>query len=138
MTGEPKQSKNSIQSKAPRLIDTAGELSTTIDINDQDVPVCGVTFQDKQFLFGGRDEKVRQILEIDNCRLNNVGSLPFDNKYSTCGSTYGLIIICFIGGGDTGDDDFKICQQASHSVSVCNPYFLKNDQHRFDFLNSRK
>ena len=49
---------------------------------------CGVTFQNKQFIFGGMTgDTYRQVLQVDNCRLVSTGSIPFDLYHGACGST---------------------------------------------------
>merc|ERR1711935_38718 len=99
-------------SNTPRLIDSMGELPTTIDMNDQDVIAsCGVTFQNRQFIFGGNKD-MRQILQIEKCRLNSIGTTPFKSTFAACSCTSGVIILCF-GTGNDDDDDAKLCRQAS-------------------------
>jgi len=46
---------NSGRPETPRLIEKTGEVSTNFKFDGQDVTIsCGVTFQNKQFIFGGK------------------------------------------------------------------------------------
>ena len=95
----------------PRLIDTVGELSTTFDLNGQEVHnSCGVTFQNEHFIFGG-DQKKRQILKVNQCGLISIGSTPFDHFRGACGSTDDVILLCF--NEEDGGEDAKRCRKAS-------------------------
>ena len=107
--GQKINRKNSIKSNMPRLIGTVGEVSTTFDLTGQDVSrSCGVTFQNKQFIFGC-GTKVRQILQIDACGLKNIGSTPFDHDVGACGSTDDVLVLCF----NKDAKDNKRCRQAT-------------------------
>ena len=104
---ENKKVENSIESHTPRLISTTGELSTTFDFNGHNVTdSCGVTYQNKQFLYGSAGSP-RQILELKDCGLINVGFLEVDHKRGACGSTNGVIILCF------ANDGHNRCRQGS-------------------------
>ena len=98
---------NHRKSNKPVLIDTADELSTKFKFNGQEVvKSCGVTFQNKHYIFGGKTNR-RQILRIDDCDLISIGSTPFDHYLGACDSTDKMIILCF------DFDDPKRCRQAS-------------------------
>ena len=103
------------KSKTPRLIDSTGELSTTFDLDGQEVYMsCGVTFQNKQYIFGG-DKNKRQVLQIDDCGLNKLGLIPFDHRSGACGSTSGVIVLCFHTDSDRdfSNGAYKSCRQSS-------------------------
>ena len=94
----------------PRLIYSVGELPTTFDMNGLDVSFsCGVSFKNRQLIFGGMDA-MRQILQIEDCGLEAVGSLPFDHVGRACGSSQGVIVLCF---NAMSPNDSKLCRQAS-------------------------
>ena len=79
----------------PQLIDTVGELSTTFDFNGAEVYAsCGVTFQNKHYIFGGFANK-RQIRQVSDCGLISMGTLDFDHYLGACGSTGGAVVLCF-------------------------------------------
>ena len=87
-----------MKSNTPRLIDTVGELSTTFDMKGQDVyKSCGVTFKNKQYIFGGEnsESKRRQVLQVKHCGLVKLGSIPFDHRFGACGSNDDAIVLCF-------------------------------------------
>ena len=69
---------------------------------------CGVTFKNKHLIFGG-DENKRQVLQVDNCGLTELGLIPFDHSFGACGSTDKVIVLCF----DVNSKDAKECRQAS-------------------------
>ena len=103
--------KNSTKSNTPQLIDTAGVLSTNFDFNGQEVFYsCGVTFQNKHFIFGGSNKHKRQIIQINDCDLIEIGSISFDHYSGACGSTDEMVILCF---NSNGSNDYKRCRQAS-------------------------
>ena len=100
------QTNKSIKSDAARLIGTAGEVSTSFDTNGQEVyRSCGVTFQDKHYIFGGETKK-DQILQINDCDLISIGNTPFNHNFGACGSSNEVIILCFEAY------DAKLCRQA--------------------------
>ena len=84
-----------VEVTTPRLIDTVGELSTTFNFDGHELyRSCGVTFRNKGFIFGGEVNK-RQILQLDDCGLVNIGSTPFDYDFGACCSTDEVILLCF-------------------------------------------
>ena len=122
-----RQSKNSIVSKTPRLIDTKGELLTTFEFNGQEVDrSCGVTYQNKHLIFGGKVNK-RQILQVDECGLTKLGNLPFDHMLGACGSTEDVMILCF---NFEKKNDFKKCRQASSPTGSWSELALSSFEHR--------
>ena len=122
-----RQSKNSIVSKTPRLIDTKGELLTTFEFNGQEVDrSCGVTYQNKHLIFGGKVNK-RQILQVDECGLIKLGSLPFDLCIGACGSTEDFMVLCFNYDEST---DHKICRQGSSPTGSWSELALSTYAHR--------
>ena len=125
---ETRQSKKSGASNTPRLIGTTGELSTTFDFNGQKITEsCGVTFQNKHFIFG-HAEKKRQILELNDCGLISIGSLKFDSKQSACSSTDQVILLCF---NTESANDYKRCRQASSPTGQWSELALSKFDHRF-------
>merc|ERR1711892_884394 len=131
-------------SHTPHLIDATGELSTSFDTNGQDVfQSCGVTFQNKQLIFGGNTHR-RQILQVDSCSLTSVGSIPFDHYRAACGSTAGVIVLCFnydefATGPDglrrrrDGSDanDAKRCRQATSPSGPWTEMALSTYEHKY-------
>merc|ERR1711935_785802 len=88
-------------SDTPRLIDTVGELSTSFDLNSQNVyGSCGVIFRNRQFIFGGNLNK-RQILQINDCDLVEIGSISFDHSRGACSSNNEVIVLCFSDGSSS-------------------------------------
>ena len=67
-----------------------------------------MTFQNKHYIFGG-DTKMRQILQLEDCGLINVGQLNFDHRRGACGSNEGVMVLCF----NFVTSDYKRCRQAS-------------------------
>ena len=101
-----------LQKKYYNLIDTEGELETTFGMNGQEVYCsCGVTFRNKQYIFGGQYTNNKQILQVKNCGLYNIGSLDFVHYHAACGSTDEVMVLCF-GTGDT-EIERKRCRQAA-------------------------
>ena len=122
-----RQSKNSIVSKTPRLIDTKGELLTTFEFDGQEVDrSCGVTYQNKHLIFGGKVNK-RQILQVDECGLTKLGNLPFDHNQGACGSTEAVVILCF---NYDNRNDFKKCRQASSPTGSWSEVARSTFEHR--------
>ena len=112
---------------APRLIDMMGELSTSFDFYGQEVyGSCGVTFQNKQFIFGGTSD-MRQILKLNDCGLISIGLTPFNNYLSACGSTNEKVILCFNTSRST---DYKRCRQASSPSGPWTQMALSMYEHR--------
>ena len=89
-----------------------GETSTNFATNGQDVyGSCGVTFHNKQYIFGGREkETYRQVLQIEDCGLVNIGSIPFDLTTGACDSTASVMVLCF---HYWEVNDLKRCRKAS-------------------------
>ena len=125
-----KQSKNSIKRNSPRLIETSGEVSTNFKFDGKEVDEsCGVTFQNKHFIFGGNLNK-RQVLQVKYCGLTTIGSTPFDHFEGACGSTDALIILCF----DTFDA--KRCRQATLPTGPWTQMALSTYDHRWTSIAS--
>ena len=68
---------------------------------------CGTTFQNKHYIFGGNSKK-KQILELKDCVLINVGLLEFDHHRGACGSNEEVLVLCF----NFKTSDYKRCRQA--------------------------
>ena len=117
--------KNQTESNPPRLIETAGELSTSFKTSGQEVyDSCGVTFQNKQYIFGGNTNK-RQVLQIEDCGLIRIGTTEFDHVRGACGSTNTMIVLCF------NSFDAKRCRQASSPTGRWTQMQLSTYHHRF-------
>ena len=122
-----KKSKNSIKSNTPRLIDTAGELSTTFDFDGYKIERSGgVTFQNKQYIFGGRFNS-QQILRLDDCGLVSIGLTPFVHYYGASGSTDAMIILCF--NVATTGDSYR-CRQASSPIGPWSEMTMSMYEHQ--------
>ena len=113
------------QSHTPRLIGETGELSTRFNLNGQEVESsCGVTFQNILFIYGGQSN-TRQILQVTDCSLSPIGTLPFDHDAGACESSNGIIVLCF----DT--NDAKQCRQATTPLGEWSDMALSTYDHRF-------
>ena len=89
------------------MIGTDGELSTRFDFNYQEVKEsCGVTHNNIFFIYGG-EQNIRQVLQVIDCGLSSIGTLPFDHEWGACDSANGLILLCFEG------NEPKQCRQAT-------------------------
>ena len=118
---------HSLESNTPRLIDTEGELLTTFEFDGQEVDrSCGVTYQNKHLIFGGNVNK-RQILQVDECGLIKLGSLPFDHRLGACCSTEDVMILCF---NYNDENDLKKCRQASSPTGSWSELALSSFEHR--------
>ena len=117
---------NSGQSNTPRLIGETGELSTAFDFQDfQSVfESCGVTHENNFFIYGGRYENKRQVLQLTDCSLSNIGSIPFDHWYGACDSTNGTIVLCF----DVNDN--KQCRHATTPLGEWRDMALSTYNHQ--------
>ena len=92
------------------MIDENGELSTSFDFNDQEVyRACGVTHENNLFIYGGDyySDLQRQVLQVIDCGLTSIGTIPFDHEYGACDSANELIVLCF------DYNDSKQCRQSS-------------------------
>ena len=107
------------------LISTVGELPTSIDFNRAEVLFsCAVTHANKFFIYGGRytEKQRRQVLQLVDCGLTSIGTLPFDHYYGACGSqalSYSgahvdLILLCF------DNTDVKQCRYATEPLGPWN------------------
>ena len=67
---------------------------------------CGVTHENNVYIYGGNPSK-QQILQLVNCDLTSIGTIPFNHETGACDSTNGIIVLCF----DRNDD--KQCRQAT-------------------------
>ena len=84
------------QRQPARLINTADELATSLNFNDNKVHgSCAVTHENKQYIFGGTDKANRQILQVSKCELVSIGGLPFGLENGGCSSSNGTIFLCF-------------------------------------------
>ena len=116
-----------LESNTPRLIDTAGELSTTFDFNGKEVyESCGVTFWNKYFIFGG-DKNKRQILKVEDCGLISFGKIEFDHFRGACGSTDDVVVLCF---NYADSNDAKLCREASSPSGPWTRMSLSTFDHR--------
>ena len=67
---------------------------------------CGVTHENIFFIYGGFPNE-RQVLQLIDCGLSSIGTLPFDYAWGACDSSNGLILLCF------DINDTKQCRQAT-------------------------
>ena len=111
----------------PRMINTAGELSTTFAFNGHEVYYsCGVTFRNNYFIFGGETKNRDQILELKDCGLQNIGTLKFSHYYGACGSRGGVIVLCF----NLNPEDNKRCRKASSATGEWTELAQSSYEHR--------
>ena len=74
------------------------------------VKSCGVTFNNRQIIFGGEPD-MRQILEVKGCKLETLGSLGFDFTFGGCTITpSNEIVLCF---HDNANEN-KRCRKAPY------------------------
>merc|ERR1711970_25274 len=84
-----------LRSHVPKLINLDGDLPTTFRFNGAYVThSCSVTLENNHYIFGGQ-HNMRQILQVDNCGLTNIGSLPFDFYYGACDKANNGFVLCF-------------------------------------------
>ena len=120
LTQEYEILKKSINSNPPQLIDHAGELSTNFDLSGEQVfESCGVTYKNKHFLFGPH-----KILQLKDCGLITLGTMEFDHVDGACGSTDGVIVLCF------HVHTIKRCQEAPSPTSPWSELELSNYGHK--------
>ena len=101
-----------------------GELNSTFNLYGNEVLYsCGVTWKNRHFIFGGYENK-RQVLEVQDCGLTYIGSTPFDFRYGACGSSGGVIVLCF------DYYDYKQCRQASSPSGPWTEMPLSANAHR--------
>ena len=116
---------NSGQSHTPRLIGETGEITFGFDFNDQKVQyACGVTHANNFFIYGGNENK-QQILQVTNCSLSPIGTLPFNHTWAACDSTNGFIILCF------DENDAKQCRQATTPLGEWSDMALSTYHHKY-------
>ena len=61
---------------------------------------------------------MRQILQLSDCRLIDIGTLAFKFKQGACGSTpNGMILLCF-EKVNVADEFFDKCHQASSPLGA--------------------
>ena len=102
------------------LISTVGELPTSIDFNRAEVLFsCAVTHANKFYIYGAEIHK-RQVIQLVDCGLKSIGTLPFDHYYGACGSqtlAYSgahVILLCF------DYTDVKQCRYATDPLGPWN------------------
>ena len=55
-----------------------------------------MTHENNFYIYGGEGAgNRRQVLQVDNCGLTLIGSLSFDHDKGACGSSNGVIVLCF-------------------------------------------
>ena len=70
---------------------------------------CGLTFQNRHFIFGGRNEKT-QVAMVEDCTLKLIGKLSFNHDFGACTNVYDrFIYLCF----NDKTDDHKKCRYSS-------------------------
>ena len=102
------------------LISTVGELPNSIDFNRAEVLFsCAVTHGNKFYIYGAEIHK-RQVIQLVDCGLKSIGTLPFDHYYGACGSqalSYSgthVILLCF------DYTDVKQCRYATDPLGPWN------------------
>ncbi len=77
------------------MIGMDGELSTSFYLNYRELSIaslCGVTHENNLLIYGYDDNVVLQVV---NCSLTSIGTIPFDHEWGACDSSNGLIVLCF-------------------------------------------
>ena len=101
-------------------------MSTTFDFTEQEADMsCAVTFKNKHYIYGGKVNK-RPILQLNDCGLVSIGSLEFDLRQGACGTTNGVIVLCF----NIKDQDLKLCRQASSPTGPWSKMSLSLSTHK--------
>ena len=112
----------------PIMTDLSGkEIKCTAFTIDNNVEVrhsCAVTFKGRFIVYGGYTLK-RQIAEVTNKSLKNVGNLPFDFVLGGCTSTTNEILLCF-----HHDGDLKTCYQTTNPTGQFNEITKSSHVHR--------
>ena len=85
---------------------------------------CAVTYQNQFFVYGGFAQK-RQIAQVKDMSLINVGSLPFDFIKGGCSSTKSKITLCF-----NYDSDYRTCYQTTNPTEQFVETTKSNHNHR--------
>ena len=75
------------------------------------------------FIYGGRSKK-RHVLQVIDCGLSSIGTIPFDHSWGACDSANGLILLCF------DDYDFKQCRQATTPLGPWSEIIPSTYDHR--------
>ena len=94
-------------------------MSTAFDLNNKEVrDSCGVTHENNFFIYGGQSNK-RQVLQLTDCSLSNIGSIPF-NHYRGANR---LIILSF------DHDEDKQCRKATTPLGEWSDMALSTYDH---------
>ena len=118
-----KSASSTCTSGEQHLISTVGELPTSIDFNRAEVLFsCAVTHANKFYIYGGRytEKQRRQVLQLVDCKIDSIGTLPFDHYYGACGSQAlshsgaHVILLCF------DYTDVKQCRYATEPLGPWN------------------
>ena len=104
---------------------TLGERSNSIALNGHSVyQSCAVTHENNFYIYGG-DSDERQVLQVDNCGLTLIGSLSFDHDKGACGSSNGVIVLCF----DVSDT--KQCRKSTSPLGEWSEMTSSTYEHRW-------
>ena len=82
---------------------------------------CGVTHENNFFIYGG----LRQVLQLIDCSLSYIGSIPFNHDLGACDTSNGVIVLCF------DYYDTKQCRKATQPLGEWNDMALSKYDHRF-------
>ena len=119
---------NSGQRNTPRLIGEMDELSTAFDLNGQEVfESCGVTHENNHYIYGG-DENKRQVLQLIDCSLSLIGTIPFNHEWGACDSSNGIIVLCF------DINNYKRCRQATTPLGEWRELTPSTYEHRITHI----
>lgn len=104
---------------------TLGERSNSVALNGHSVyQSCGVTHENKFYIYGG-DRLTQQVLQVDNCGLTLIGSLSFDHDKGACGSSNGVIVLCF------DISDTKKCRKSTSPLGEWSEMTSSTYEHRW-------
>ena len=84
---------------------------------------CGLTHQNKHFIYGGGISTGKQVLEVTDCGLTSFGSLDFQHRGGACSSSNGVIVLCFDEWG------YKQCRQATSPLGPWSDMTLSTFSH---------
>ena len=86
--------------KLPVITDVSGTVKYggtdfEFEMDSEVYKSCSLTFKGKFYVFGGHYSR-NQISQINNCKLERVGSLSFDHEYGACTNVNDMeLFLCF-------------------------------------------
>ena len=101
------------------------DFSFSLDTGTEVYSSCGLTWQNRHFIFGGANQ-MTQISMVDDCTLKLVGQLEFIYRYGACASVDDrLIYLCFTN--DSGS--FRKCRYSTSPLGEFQQISDSNHDH---------